>query len=443
MKSLNVHARLHLPDGNPVANMAVSVQVFDLKSNDWKTLGETKTTRAGNLSLTINMATKDVFAPMVRLLNLSEKTSSVLGQTAHLQYQPDKDLLLLDFGILTLAAEKPAMLIATQATFNKSPLVFTALPESELTQSLVTAAVKKNVINSESSSEVTQLRQEKLTLEKELQSKSIELDTLKLQIPSGRVSQTGENIKTEIPPLSISKESLVATTNNPLTIDTFQAEIIRFQAKEATLLSDLLKKDQDLSVKSSQLVALQKETALIEANLRQLETINADLIKQNDTLTKEAKKASPLTTIAANIGSQINAANTKLINEKQAYQIQNIQVELRGTLSQEGQAINLANPIDSAHAVASSLVRLDLIPQANIPDSSQLKVPDLSGLTETAVQRLLKSLGLQLKPIAFSVPDTSEFVIGQAIRQSPAAGTAVSHQETILVVFATRLEEST
>ena len=109
-------------------------------------------------------------------------------------------------------------------------------------------------------------------------------------------------------------------------------------------------------------------------------------------------RLSPLQTIASNIGAQVAAANQKLQSEQKPYQIQNIQVELRGTLSGDGQAMNLVKLGELKEGLAhTSLVRLDLTTSHNKPLENTTLVPDVSGFTESVVRRLLSSVGLRLE----------------------------------------------
>jgi beta-lactam-binding protein with PASTA domain len=60
------------------------------------------------------------------------------------------------------------------------------------------------------------------------------------------------------------------------------------------------------------------------------------------------------------------------------------------------------------------------------------KMPDVIGLTETAVRRILKSIDLRLNPVYQSNPNV---VNGDSFKQSPTPGTDIQANQLITVIF--------
>ena len=92
-------------------------------------------------------------------------------------------------------------------------------------------------------------------------------------------------------------------------------------------------------------------------------------------------------------------------------------------------------------------VKFEILPDT-LPTESKtdVDVPDVTGLTETAVRRLLQAVGLRLEMVHKSIEPTTNIPIGLSIQQSPVAGTKLARTETVLVVFAiakTNAEEVT
>ena len=66
----------------------------------------------------------------------------------------------------------------------------------------------------------------------------------------------------------------------------------------------------------------------------------------------------------------------------------------------------------------------------------------VTGLTETAVRRLLQAVGLRLESVSKSVEPGAKIPLGQSIQQSPNAGAELPRSRTVLVVFAAAKPDS-
>ena len=81
-----------------------------------------------------------------------------------------------------------------------------------------------------------------------------------------------------------------------------------------------------------------------------------------------------------------------------------------------------------------SMLTIDISPKDIVKANTAMNaIPKLIGLTETETRKKLADYGLKLQPIYQA---TDKYVIGQAFRQSPEAGTEIIAGSTVTVIFA-------
>lgn len=414
MKSLQVFALLFTDQGKPLAGAKVRVEYFDLASNAWTALTSGASDAQGNLALKIALANTDTLAPNLRLCE-DGQGSRVLAQHAQLNYNARSQALICDFGQVEQLDDTAYGFTPVQNLFANSPLT------------LAGQSKRPNV------------------------STALMMRALATSVNTAVGRTAGISVADAAAAAAVSAATQPAavqpTAVASISLDSFNAELIKFRAVENELQLQisakdrlLLTKDAEISSVKAETQNLKLETQTLKSALEQVQKSEAKLKQENEMFVAESQRLSPIQNIATNIGSQVAAANQQLRTEQKPYQIQNIQVELRGTLSQDGQAINLlkmADLKDGATTGAASLVKMDLVttapPVAQEPSST---VPDVSGFTESVARRLLKSVGLKMEMVSRSVGKDSQYVIGQAIAQSPSAGATAKHSEPVLVIFA-------
>lgn len=416
MKSIQAVATLLNAEGKPAAGFKVRLEHFQLANNSWTPLVSGTADAKGQVSLSVKLATADVLAPSLRLCE-EASDSRVLAQVAQLSYTANTQALLCDFGQLEVLGDQAFALQAVQAQFANQPL-------------MIAGAAKHNLVNTTLLMRAASLNPSAISA-------------------LARGTATASALELTPSATTAARDAAAIAVAQPAEIDgsvlsTFNAEIIKFKAVETQLqlqISDkdrqLQSKDLALQAKAVELQSVQSESLALKSELAQLKASEAQLKVQNEEFKAEAVRLSPLQTIASNIGTQVAAANQKLQSEQKPYQIQNIQVELRGTLSGDGQAMNLVKLGELKEGLAhTSLVRLDLTTSNAKPVENTTLVPDVSGFTESVVRRLLSSVGLRMEKITRSAAGLNNVSPGQALSQSPAPGSAVARNEAVLVVFA-------
>lgn len=133
--------------------------------------------------------------------------------------------------------------------------------------------------------------------------------------------------------------------------------------------------------------------------------------------------------VFTNIGIKLNEANTSLKTSSNPFRIGVVKVDLKGALSEDG-SIRLGSDLADGSGVS-----VEMTPGSTTPEGSNVIVPDVTGLTQSAVHRVLRSVGLRLKTASQSARQ-GKAVHGQSLLQTPSAGQSTPHGSEILVVFA-------
>ena len=141
----------------------------------------------------------------------------------------------------------------------------------------------------------------------------------------------------------------------------------------------------------------------------------------------------PIQDLYSNLVSEIALANDN--NSDKTFKLSNISVKLKALIHEEGGSMSASLlDLDNSETVngdAISELAFDLTPvQQTAPVSREL--PDLTGFTETAVRRILKSLGLRLNPV---YQKNLDVVNGDSFKQSPVAGETAQPNQLITVIF--------
>ncbi|MES2442984.1 MAG: PASTA domain-containing protein [Pseudomonadota bacterium] len=145
-----------------------------------------------------------------------------------------------------------------------------------------------------------------------------------------------------------------------------------------------------------------------------------------------------ITTLASNVGMQVSDAQQVLKTSN--FALANVSVRLKAMAEGDGSQVRILNVEDIKSAeIANSLdeFHLDFTAKPSAgSEAGKVDVPDLSGLTRGAVQRMLAALGLRLDAAAGKAPASAKAATGQAFKQSPEAGAKADRGLSVLVVFA-------
>lgn len=239
------------------------------------------------------------------------------------------------------------------------------------------------------------------------------------------------------------------------------AQNVQLNRNLADVQDQLRKRDQDLSELDSAIKTVKAEAATekaalatrltqLDATLTQKDALIAQHLAEIANLKARPPVAPPtvaasgkviaLGLVASTVAEQVSSAQNTMKNAG-SFQLANVSVKLRAVAEDDGSKIRIlgANDIRSLDLIgAMDEFNFSLTPKPSepAPAAGQVAVPDLSGLTQNAVQRALAVLGLRLDIASGKPPATAQVASGQAFRQSPAAGTHADRGIAVLVVFA-------
>ncbi len=434
MKTITASVRI-LNDGNkPASGITVNLEMYVLKSNRWLRVGTGKTDVKGNWNVSVARNTpNEVYAPMLRLIEPGNPSPKVLAQHAYLKYDAAKGILAADFGVVERLENETYKLTATTSQFARSTL-YVAAQADQPPEVRTRVAARLNIAGATvprvsttaspvkaNEAELIKLRTSETQLKDAIASKEALISARDLELSKVRTSET------ELKRTITTKDQLISAKEAELSqVRTSETELKRTLTTKEQLIST---RDQELKQAKLQITDLNKT---LQERLKEMERLK----KQREAATGEAP-ATPLSTIATNIGSEVDNANKTLQSRNLPYQFGRINLSLAGAVAEDGQSIALARLSDAAKEKALSNVKLELLPtkgQADLRDA--VTVPDVSGLTETVVRRLLNSVGLKLEVVSKSLGEKSGIPVGQSIQQSPKAGANAARNGTVLVVFA-------
>lgn len=373
MKLIEAFAQIMTSEGKEAAGLSVDLEVFVLASRRWAKIGSAKAAAKGIWQAKAKPAPSEFpYAPILRLTESGTAGPRVIAQNCHLSYDPTHQTLTADFGLVELLGESAYALKASNAKFSRVKYIVAGQPKQAIT-------VRPSLI----------------------------------------------------------RPTNLASVGTISTVDTFNSEMLKFKAREAELQIKINQSDQELKKQIVALATEKSRIASLETQIAKLVASEAQLKKENEIYTDEEKRKAPIQDIVANIGAVVDTANNKLLSEKRPYRFGKIEVDLKGTLSKDGQSmtfLNMAELGKISTGSALSGLKVELLPQRGQADTATKQiVPDVTGLTETAVRRLLSQSGLRLEAISKS---ESKVPIGQSMSQSPKPGAEAPQNKTVLVVFA-------
>lgn len=141
----------------------------------------------------------------------------------------------------------------------------------------------------------------------------------------------------------------------------------------------------------------------------------------------------PIQDLYTNIVSEIVAASETSADSP--FKLSNISLKLKALIHEDGGSmsaslLNLENS-ENVNGDAISELVFDITP-VNPRETNGLIVPNLIGLTETAVRKVLKKLGLKLNPV-YQKKDS--VVNGDSFKQFPTQGVSAQPNQLVTVIF--------
>jgi hypothetical protein len=418
MKAIEAFVELVDADGAPRVSVAVTLQHFRLSDGVWVHLASVTTDDAGKARLRVPMLAEDGgSAPALRLVRADSDPVAVLSEGGRTVYAAATGVLSVEFGRLRTidSTEAPALVprfrpAAQQIGALPAVAAPAAAPQFDDTLTRRLAAGRGIFVGG------ARARVETDALVVERNKAVLEATQKENDIRELRSKLDSERVRAE------NAELLVKTAGNPNNpaMATFQSQLNKVTAERNDFSEKFQARERELDLAKAEREQLRKEAERKAALVAAFEA--------------ERKQIVPIATLATNVQSQIAAAQTANA-EKGLMRISAIKVRVRGKLGDNGAGITLPGNDAVLENAGGTLDEVAF--EIDAPDTEaipQLPVPDVIRLTETAARQVLASLGFRTDAIAGGA--AAGFVTGQAVRQSPAAGTLAPRGGTVLIVFA-------
>ncbi|WP_046758274.1 PASTA domain-containing protein [Kordia jejudonensis] len=186
-------------------------------------------------------------------------------------------------------------------------------------------------------------------------------------------------------------------------------------------------KDTELQNKQVLVTSLERQNSKLQQELEEVKDFNA---------TEHPNKLSA-SKVYGSIVKDVIKADEELINSR--YKLANVSLNLKTTVEKgpEGTVFGLLDfeTAKGINGAAISDISIDIVPTGNTTANVSQKMPNILGLTETAVRKILLNNGLKLDAVYH--PTTNEnLVAGQSFKQSPAPDASIIEGQEVIVIFA-------
>jgi hypothetical protein len=223
-----------------------------------------------------------------------------------------------------------------------------------------------------------------------------------------------------------------------------EAERRTAEAEKARVALDdrLLAREAEMGARDSELAELRERLSGDQAYVIRLkdtvvaETAKASIaVQQLEAVREQHRSAIPTADLVGNLATSFDAVNRQLFSSASSYRLGRTDVTLKAFLGEGGSVAFMPDAAHFADNPALSEISVELIPDdaPKAPPEGGLVVPDVLGLTETAVIRVLSSLFLKAGKAVETVAVQEKH--GRALRQIPPPGTPAVRGETVLVIY--------
>lgn len=249
-----------------------------------------------------------------------------------------------------------------------------------------------------------------------------------------QITRDKETLEQNFSVVNADKENLEREVNDlRVMAGNFEQERISFTTSISQLQGSLQTEKELVKTRETELKDKQALfTKLQKENLRLKDDLSA---AQDYTATAHPNKLSA-NKVYSSIVRDVIKADEELVNAK--YKLSNISLNLKTTVEKgpEGTVFGLLD-FESAKEVntaAISDIRLDIVPSGTQTIQTAQTMPNVMGLTESAVRKVLQNYGLRLDAIYHATKDES-IIAGQSFKQSPEQGSEIEEGQEVIVIF--------
>jgi hypothetical protein len=425
IESISFKFKLFDASNKPIIEMPVNIQYYNAQEDKWisiyndiikeglLSIEEKATSRAKALKVFLDKIKASEIpelriVPEKQIFNL--KKQEVLSITYEFEFIQKEGQLNFNFGSAWLLDNE----ILTQNDSYKTFFWITS-PFSLVNQ-------KENV------AKISELEQN-LT--------SFKNQNTKLEHTNKKLAENLQNISKQFEELNAENQSNLAIANERETqLESLNKDLTSFSITFEKLQKSYNKiNGQVTELNDTNKILIQEKK---ELDVRILNLNNEVLSLQNklEELSKEIiieDRPVAVKNIYKNLVQELDIASE--LSKTNNYSLSNLSIKLKGVINQDannnvGIQLFSKENANQINGNAISDISFDIIPTPS--QTAELgKVPDVIGLTETAVTRILESVGLKLN----SVYQKSEKSNGASFKQAPQKGTPINPNEFVTVLF--------
>ncbi|MEQ8605212.1 MAG: PASTA domain-containing protein [Marivibrio sp.] len=408
MSARQIRIALRLVDeaGKGRAGVALAIQLFHLQSGRWITIHRATSARDGRVVETVRRA-----MGAAQALRAVENGGGrrVVAEGARMATADNRQTLIYDFGEVEWLDDE---------AFDPAGL----LPETRGKKRTLAALPRRRDVAIAESMRV-----------------NMQLKTFKHGFKFARGGgRQGDDDQAET---AATAEEAERTMDTPTLLQHKDQLISLTQLNQAKLSNQLGQIEAQLEQSRQLLSNREQQIKSLQSVVERERAQREEAASKAESLEQQLKGEVQIDSLQDTLVSSLSAAAKP--NRKAGFKLGRVQVNLKAMVGGAGARVMLpTGEMLKQPGAASALsdIHLEYFPDdAAAEDDRPARdpgtlVPDLTGLTESAAQRVLSSVGLQAQP-ALGRTDAAGVAVGQAFRQAPAAGTPAPKGTAVMVVF--------
>ncbi|MGH1387768.1 PASTA domain-containing protein [Kordia sp.] len=256
-----------------------------------------------------------------------------------------------------------------------------------------------------------------------------------LQQEVADITLVKDNLQQQVIDITLVKDNLqqqvIAVTTER---DNLSQEKVAFQTTISQLQTSV---QQEKALVTAKNIELQQKQTLVDSLQRETATLQEELEEARDFTVTDHPNKLTASKVYSSIVNDVVKADAELVNSK--YKLANVSLNLKTTVEKgpDGTVFGLLDyeSAKDVNSAAISDISIDIVPTNTSSTTVEQKMPNILGLTETAVRKVLGNNGLKLDAVYHPTKD-DKLIEGQSFKQSPAPDATIVEGQEVIVIFA-------
>ncbi len=439
-----------------VTNFNYGIQIFNNQLNSWQNLDKPILSEDGKLHYTYKIpsriSTSDIqrrairevlqasCIPQFRLIHWDKEQVFNITNTPSIIANTKGTVITLDFNT--------CYLLNAEQFYDTNDGVTIAQSERGylLQQQLIDVTTKLENIKDNFNIKTAQAQETIAALNNNL--KAIEAEKVALETQLNTLQDALANSKNSDEEIAILKKKIEELTVNIEQLKTEYNQLKDILVNEQNKTKALEGTVNNLNIKLKNSIAETDEkqksitelSQVLETKNKEIDTLNAKIEELNTYSTADNPNKLEAQKVYSSIVDDIVTADAKMDNSR--FKLANISMNLKATVEKgpTGTMLGLIDFESAQHinGAAISDISIDIVPNSNTVITKNT-VPNILGLTESAVRNILVNYGLKLD-VVYQPTDNPKLIEGQSFKQFPSAGSDLIKGQNITVIFSKPLQ---